>query len=205
MLTNIRVFTAIAIIGICGFSVAKGFSIVHFSLARMNLDSSKNKAEIIPPWSAVAGLTATALRAQLTDKIDPADVRSANRQGETLAAILSVEPLSSSDWLSLSWLQAVTDQPTPKVLQSLHLSTVTGPNEGYIMPKRGMLELYFWEFLSPRLKWRAAIDLAAEESTQNGKYQAIVSEKPEATQEEIRTVLIAAGLSREEVDRRLRF
>ena len=36
MRADIRLWTAIAMIGICGFSVAQGWRIVHFSLAMVN-------------------------------------------------------------------------------------------------------------------------------------------------------------------------
>ena len=46
MRADIRLLTAIALIGICGFSVAQGWRIVHFSLAMVNIDSSEKQAEI---------------------------------------------------------------------------------------------------------------------------------------------------------------
>ena len=70
MRADIRLWTAIAMIGICGFSVAQGWRIVHFSLAMANNDSSEKRAEVISTWTAVPGLASTALRAGLTDEIN---------------------------------------------------------------------------------------------------------------------------------------
>ena len=57
-------------------------------------------------------------------------------------------------------MQLVTDQPMEQVLESLKLSTLTGPNEGYVMAERGIFGVSLWEGLSPDLKSRVAIDLA---------------------------------------------
>ena len=52
-----------------------------------------------------------------------------------------------------------------QVLGSLELSMLTGPNEGYVMAERGIFAVSLWEGLSPDLKSRVAIDLAAGEQT----------------------------------------
>ena len=132
---------------------------MHFSLATANIDSSEKRAEIINTWTAVPGVASTALQADLTDEINTSDPKAANRRREALSAILSIKPLSSIDWLSLSGVQLVTDQPMEQVLESLKLSTLTGPNEGYVMAERGIFGVSLWENLSPDLKSRVAIDL----------------------------------------------
>ena len=108
------------------------------------------------------------LQAELTEKIDISDQKAANSRREVLSSILSIEPLSSVDWLSLSGMQLVTDQPMEQVLESLELSMLTGPNEGYVMAERGIFGVSLWERLSPDLKRRVADDLAAGEITGNG-------------------------------------
>ena len=75
--------------------------------------------------------------AELTEKINISDPKAANSRREALSSILSIEPLSSVDWLSLSGVQLVTDQPMEQVFGSLELSVMTGPNEGYVMSQRG--------------------------------------------------------------------
>ena len=159
MRASIRLLTAIALIGICGLSVAQGWRIVHFSLATMNIDSSEKRAEITNTWSAVPGLASIALQAELTDEINTSDMKAANRRREVLSAILSIKPLSSIDWLSLSGMQLVTDQPMEQVLGSLKLSVMTGPNEGYVMTERAIFAVSLWEDLSSDLKSRVAIDM----------------------------------------------
>ena len=143
MRANIRLWTAIAMIGICGFSVARGWGIVHFSLAMANIDLSEKRAEVINTWTAAPDVASAALRAELREKIDISDPKAANSRRETLSSILSIKPLSSVDWLSLSGMQLVTDQPMEQVLGSLKLSMITGPNEGYVMADVGFSPFHY--------------------------------------------------------------
>ena len=212
MRASIRLLTAIALIGICGFSVAQGWRIVHFSLATMNIDSSEKRAEIINTWRAVPGLASIALQADLTDEINPSDMMVAYRRREILSEILSIKPLSSMDWFSLSGMQLVTDQSMEDVLASLKLSMLTGPNEGYVMTKRGVFGVSLWESLSPDLKSRVAYDLgptlfprSPAEGAERGKLRAVLSAKPEHVRKEIREALLATGLSPKEIEQRLGF
>ena len=212
MRASIRLLTAIALIAICGFSVAQGWRIVHFSLATMNIDSSEKRAEITNTWRAVPGLASIALQADLTDEINPSDMMVAYRRREVLSEILSIKPLSSMDWFSLSGMQLVTDQSMEDVLASLKLSMLTGPNEGYVMTKRGIFGVSLWESLSPDLKSRVAYDLgptlfprSPAEGAEGGKLRAVLSAKPEHVRKEIREALLATGLSPKEIEQRLGF
>ncbi|MGB6915884.1 MAG: hypothetical protein WBE42_24510, partial [Pseudolabrys sp.] len=108
MRAGIRLLTAIALIAMSGLSVAQGWRIVHFSLATMNIDSSEKRAEITNAWRAVPGLASIALQADLTDEINPSDMMVAYRRRAILSELLSIRPLSSVDWFSLSGMQLVT-------------------------------------------------------------------------------------------------
>jgi len=59
-----------------------------------------------------------------------------------------------------------------------------------------------WEDLSPDLKRRAAMDLAAEQAMKEGeKIRAVLSTKPVGVRNEVRTALLAAGLPPKDVER----
>jgi hypothetical protein len=148
------------------------------------------------------GVGSTALQTELKDT---SDWTASNTRRDQLSALLAMTPLSSIDGLSLSGMELVTDQPMEEVLEPLMLSWVTGPNEGYVMAERGMFGLSLWEVLSPDLRRRAAVDVAAGDMMESGKIRAILSTKPEGVQKEVRTALLAAGLSPKEVERRLGF
>jgi hypothetical protein len=203
MRADIRLWTAIALIGICGFSVTRGWAIVHFSFAMANVDSSEKRDEIINTRSFVPEVASAALRAELTKKIDVSDQKVTDRRREVLSSILSTEPLSSLDWLSLSGVQLATDQPMGQVLGSLELSMLTGRNEGYLMADRGIFGISLWESLSPYLKTRVANDLAAGEITRN--VGTVLSSQPERVRNEVRAAVLATGLSPKEVEGRLGF
>jgi hypothetical protein len=205
MRADVRLWTAIAIIGICGFSIARGSGIVQFLLATANIDSSQKRAEIIKTWSSEPDVALSALGLALTEKINASDRKATDNRRDALASILSIEPLSSVDWLSLSSLQLITDQPMEQVFGSLELSMLTGPNEGYVMADRGLFGVSLWERLAPDLQRRVASDLAAEETIGSEKIRAALSTQPDQARDELRAAMLATGLSPQEVDRRLGF
>src|SRR5690348_10010057 len=135
---NIRLLTAIALIVISGVAVAQGWGIVRFFLASTNIVSSEKRARIADAWRATSGITSTALKDELADETDQSDMIAAYRQRELLSAILSIKPLSSMDWLTLSRMELITHRSMEDVLSSLELSMLTGPNEAYVMVSRGV-------------------------------------------------------------------
>ena len=202
MRTDIRFWTIIAVIGICVFSVSRGWRIVHFSLATENIDVFE-WAEVIDTWTAVPEVASAALREKLKEEINIADPKAANGRGETFSSILSIGPSSSLGWLSLSGLQWVTHQPLERVLGSLRLSMLTGPNEGYAMGERGVFGVSLWESLSPDLKRGVVSDLAGAEMNQ--KFRTVLSAQPVGVRNELREALLATGLSPKEIEARLGF
>jgi hypothetical protein len=210
MRADIRLWTAIAMIGICGFSIAQGYRIARFSL--VNVHASENQAEILSTWAAVPGLASRALQSQLAGNIDPSDLKAAHDRREVLSAMLTIRPLSSIDWLSLSGMQLLTDRPMAQVLESLELSVLTGPNEGYVMAERGIFGVSLWEDLSRDLKSRAALDLGPiiyprtpAEGAQGEKFRTVLATKSELVRNELRKALVATGISPNDIEQRLGF
>jgi hypothetical protein len=203
MRPNIRFWTALALIGVCGYSIARGLVIVHFSLAMANIDSLKRQDEIVNAWRSVPDVASVALRAELTKKIDTSDPKAADTRREALLSILSIEPLSPMDWLSLSAAQLLTDQPMEQVFDSLEMSMITGPNEGYVRADRRIYGVSLWERLSADLKRRVALDVAVGEIPDGEKFRAVVAAQPERVRNELRQALIASGLPPKEIERRL--
>jgi hypothetical protein len=210
MRADIRLWTAIAMIGICGFAIAQGYRIARFSL--VNVHASENQAEILSTWAAVPGLASRALQSQLAGNIDPSDLKAANDRREVLTAILTIRPLSSIDWLSLSGMQLLTDRPMEQVLESLELSVLTGPNEGYVMAERGIFGVSLWEDLSRDLKSRAALDLGPiiyprtpAEGAEWDKFRTVLATKSELVRNELRKALVATGISPNDIEQRLGF
>jgi len=212
MRADIRLLTAIVMIGICGFSIVRGFGIVRFSLAMANVDSSEQRAEIVSSWSSVPDVASRALRADLTYQINLSDQKSANRRRQTLSALVSIKPMSSYDWLAVSGLQFVTDRPMEQVFDSLELSMLTGPNEGYVMGERAVFAVSLWERLPSDLKSHVAIDVAGmmdirtpEEGAEVGKLQAVLATQPEWVRNELREAVVATGVAPKEIEKHLGF
>ena len=205
MRADIRLWTAIVVIGVCGFSVARGFVIVHFSVATASIDTPEERAEIVSSWSSAPEVASRALQADLNYRINPSDQKAADHRRQTLTALVSIKPMSSYDWLSLSGLQLVTDQPMEQVFDSLELSMLTGPNEGYIIAERRFFGVSLWERLSPDLKRRVAGDVAAGDVHYSNEFKAYVSTQPEQVRSELREALIATGLSPKEIEKGLGF
>jgi hypothetical protein len=205
MRPDMRLWTAIVLIGLCGFSIVQGWGIVRFSLAMANSDSLEKRAEIIDTWASAPNVASEALQAALRQKINISDPETAHSRREVLSSILSIEPLSPVNWLRLSQLQLVTDQRMEQVFESLELSMLTGPNEGYVTAERGTYGVSLWERLSPELQRRVALDLASRETGGNEKFRAVLSAQPERVRKELQAAMLATGLSPKEIEKRLAF
>jgi hypothetical protein len=200
---TIRLLTAIALIVISGVAVAQGWGIVRFFLAGMNIVSSEKRARIGDALRATSGVTSTALKDELADETNQSDIIAPYHRRELLSAILSIEPLSSMDWLAISKAELMTHQAMDDVFSSLELSMLTGPNEEYVMAERGIYGVSLWQRLTPDLKRRVAADLAVDEYRDILKFRAFISAQPEEVRAELREALVAGGLSLQEVEKRV--
>ena len=207
MRIGLRLWTAIAMIGLCGFAAASGWHIVHFSLARMGIDSPKKRADA-RAWTSVPGIASTAWQVEMMDQINPSDLTAANERREALSAFLSVAPLSSYHWLLLSGMEFATAQRMDDVLDALTLSALTGPNEGYVMSERGIFGVSVWEDLPADLKNRSALDLAPiifprtpAEGAQAAKLGTVLATASGSVRSELRNALLATGLAVKDIQR----
>jgi hypothetical protein len=199
---TIRLLTAIALILISGIAVAQGWGIVRFFLASVNIVAAEKRAGIGDALRATSGITSTALKDELAGETNRSDMIAPYHRRELLFAILSIEPLSSMDWLALSKAELMTHQPMEDVFGSLELSTLTGRYEGYLMAERGIYGVSLWQSLSPDLKGRVVADLAVEEPVDIDKIRAFVSAQPEQVRKELREALAASGLPQQEIEKR---
>ncbi len=206
----IRWSTAIALIVICGVSALQGWGIVRFFLANTNIVSAEKRARIGDVWRATRGITSTVLNDDLADETNQSDIIAAYRRRELLSAILSIEPLSSMDWLSLSKAELMTHQSMEDVFGSLELSVLTGPNEGYVMGERAVFALSLWDRLPADLKRHTAGDVAAmmfsrtpAEAEMLGKIRAVLAAQPDRVRNEVREAVVATGVSPEGIEKGL--
>jgi len=212
MRVDLRLWTSVVTIAICGFAIARGLGVVHFSIAVANIDSPEKRAEIVKAWGSAPNVASAALRADLNTQIDPSDQKANNRRRQTLSSLVSIKPMSSYSWLWLSDLQLITDQPMEQVFDSLELSTLTGPNEGYVLGERAVYAVSLWQRLPADLKRHAALDVASmmfprtpAEGAELDKLRAVVVTEPDWVRNEQREAVVATGVSPEEVEKQLGF
>jgi hypothetical protein len=203
----VRLLTAVAVIGLCAFAVLYGYRILVFTAARAHLAPDDRQAGAVRAWSTVPGLAGFAGQATLTLMRDEADMETARQRRDDLAALLSVWPLSSSDWLSLAGVRLVTIEPYEQVLAALAMSSVTGPNEGGLMFQRGIFGVLQWEVLPTDFRKRAIADLAGMiaatpiEDTDMDRIKNILLAKSADTRREVTGLLRAQGVPGSELAR----
>ena len=212
MRVTIRLLTAIALIVISGIAVARGWAIVRFFLANTNIVSSEKRARTADAWRATSGIISTALNDELADETNQSDIIAAYRRRELLSAILSITPLSSMDWLSLSKAELMTHQSIEDAFGSLELSVLTGPNEGYVMGERAVFALSLWDRLPADLKRHTAGDVAAimfsrtpAEGEVLGRIRTVLAAQPIRARNEVREAIVGTGVPQEEIEKRLAF
>ena len=202
-----RLLTAFAIIGLCAFAVIRGWSIAHFAEERARLASSQGEVGGVGRWIGVPGLTGAALETSLAHMPGASDFDGARERAESLAALLSVRPLSSENWLSFAGMRLVTAQPYKEVLAALSMSSVTGPNEGRVMWQRGIFGLLLWQALPPEARRRTIGDLAGairETSVGDGEMRVakiVLSAKSAEARSQISDLLRAEGVTEAKLDR----
>jgi hypothetical protein len=155
-----RLLTALAIIGLCAFAAIRGWSMAHFAEERARFASSQSEVAGVGRWIGVPGLTGAALETSLAQTVGASDIDGVRKRAESLAALLSVRPLSSENWLSFAGMRLVTARPYNEVLAALLMSSVTGPNEGTVMWQRGIFGLLLWQALPSDARRRTIGDLA---------------------------------------------
>jgi hypothetical protein len=202
-----RWLTALAVLGLCGFALARGWEITRFAEARSRLGGHEKHTDVLKRWTAVPGLAEAALVASLARVTDSGDIEEAARRADGLTALLSVHPLSSTDWLSLSGMWLVTGQPYERVLRALAMSSLTGPNEGSVMLQRAIFGLLQWEVLPAAARQRTIADLAealhatAVEDREINPAKNVLAGKSADVRREIADRLSAAGTAATELAR----
>ena len=198
---NLRLLTALALTIGSAFIAAKGWQIASFSIAE-NTALRQNNPYIFHRWITVPGLAFPARSGQLTPlQTDVANLLSKRR--DELTEILSVRPLASEYWLSMLIARLALGEPPEKIGAAFLMSAVTGPNEGYLMLRRAIIDLDLWETLPTEARTQTAIDilgaplseLAPLPQARKTDIKTLLAAKPEEIRQEIRAVLVQQGVS----------
>jgi hypothetical protein len=154
---ELRFVTAVLVVGIGGFAVTRGLSVLRFSIAQSLAAAADT--EVLDRFTAIPGVAALAQRSalELDDRqSQPPDLPAKINR---LSGLLALTPLDSRDWLSLAWLRLRIGAPMDKSLPALALSSLAGPNEGYVMVPRGFLGLSMWQVMPKEGRRNAVGDL----------------------------------------------
>ncbi len=192
-----RIIVSLAIITLCALALLRGWDIVRFGIAEARLGADEKRGDALRPWMNVPGLTYSARVSALSTVNDWNAENAALARRDEEIEILAVRPSSADFWLLLSDMRQIVGDDPSLVVEALAISTLIGPNEGYLMAQRGMFAVSIWEILPPEAKQRGARDIAAINLSdiQKGKLREFLSEKSEGVREDIRNHLSAAGLS----------
>ena len=199
-----RALTALAIITLCLFAVVRGWNIAEFTEAQAV--ARRSDVDDLRSWVGVPGVTSAALQAMLAWTF-VSDIEGARQRAQGLTALLSVRPLSSEEWLSLAEMRLITEQPEKDVESALLISSVTGPNEDYVMWQRGLFGLLIWQSLPADARRQAIRDFAGalrgaplgDHQINAAKY--LLRAKSAEARSEILGLLKAEGISKTDLDR----
>ncbi|HEV2551852.1 MAG TPA: hypothetical protein VGU20_31365 [Stellaceae bacterium] len=199
-----RVLTALVIISVCLFASFRGWNIARFAQAQVV--SSRSDVNDLRRWVGVPGVTSAALQATLARAV-VSDVEAARQRAQNLIALLSARPLSSEEWLSLAQMRFITGQPENDVQSALLMSSVTGPNEDYVMWQRGLFGLLIWQSLTADARQQTIRDFAGalqgvplgHSELSAAKY--LLSAKTDEVRSEISRLLKGEGISQTDFGR----
>jgi hypothetical protein len=189
-----RFWTGLIVVGVALFTISRGVDVAGFALADSSADQA-SMATRLAPWTTTPAVAALALSRLVRDA--PGD---ANARRRWAADLLSRAPLDANAWVLLASLRFTTGEPAEKGVTALAMSTLTGPNEGWIMARRGVLALPLWQVLPPDSRRGAMSDLVA-----GGYYasqiewtalRATLSLQTPSLREDMRAALLAAGGAR---------
>src|ERR1700683_5116768 len=137
---KIRLLTAVAVIGACGWSMWQGFNLFRYGTADLT-------AEAVQPWIDFPGLASFAREYALTSVDDSSDDKTIRKRRDELERLLTIRPLSSLSWLRLAGVRVDAHEDIAGGIDALGLSAVTGPNEGFLITQRGLFGIWQWEGL----------------------------------------------------------
>ena len=193
---NIRLLTALVVVGLCGWPIWQGIDVIGFSMAG-------SSPEAVRPWIDVPGVAFAAREDALTPTDDSSDDQTIRKRRDEIAEILAIKPLASNYWVQLAEARVDDHEPISKALDALELSAVTGPNDEYMITQRGLFGIWQWEVLPPENQQRAIADLVAGHLSDSklAWMKTTLAGKTEEVRRQIRSALQAQGFSQSNFDR----
>src|SRR5262245_10557178 len=123
---NLRFAAILGVLVACGFALAKGWDVVRFRFAEGHAAATGSPVDAMSSWASVRGLASYTIEPSLVLPIEQNDRQAVATRLNLLSALLSVKPLSSDYWLSLSGMRLLTGQRPEKAIAALNMSVLTG-------------------------------------------------------------------------------
>jgi len=189
-LLSVRSLTVVVVVGLSLHAVFMGFRLVSFAIAEMSYGKAPDRAAQLEGWRDATGVAAAAREPSPGEAQKRPDAAKLEQTRSELEAYLTVRPLSPVKWLALAELDLSTGKPTAETLQALDMSHLTGPNEGYVMPRRALFGVLLWESLTPEQRYRVGRDIALADRTDDFRLKSLLRAKSAAARENIKFILL---------------
>jgi hypothetical protein len=185
-------FVTIIVVVTCGLVIWRGWEIAGFRFAQAR---AQDRAEAASAWTSVSGVASYALDAVVSAPLEPINPQTVAHRLDEIGALLSVRPLASEHWLSLSAVRRLAGQPMEKVLAALRSSFSTGPNEGEVLLQRAMFCVSMWEDLPAAIQWRVAKDLAVPgfSGADKAKLRTVILSQSQSVRTSVRDLMREQG------------
>ena len=194
----LRISTASVVCAACGCAIMLSVGALRFGLMQAWTDSDAN-LEAYSSLIDVSGVRYSARDALLSAMSSAERDTSDSKLQTAIANILSVKPISSGYWLSLARTRFKMGEPTHQVMEAFSMSSLSGPNEGNILPWRSLFGVSIWDIASPDVRNETILGLSASLPTLTGQQVVIarklIAQEPEPVRQEIRSLLVVQGVS----------
>jgi hypothetical protein len=187
-----RLWTALMVIGLCAYAIGDAAPTMRLGLASLWANSRTVASDLKPLMSEEPiGPLARRLALALAPPVDPA-ARSA-----ALTTLLGATPLSGGAWLDLAMARERAGAPLRDVASALALSSLTAPNEAWVMGGRAVFGLPLWAKLPPDVRRGLIGDLIGGwseiDDARRKDLDSLLTVETDQTREEIRAALLLAG------------
>src|SRR5271166_5403061 len=110
---DIRVLTALVVVGACLPVIVQGWELARFSLVAQAL---RPEDQALRPFFSTPGIAFSARQAAYSGDLSGDDVDGAVKRADELTELLSLSPLSSPYWLLLAGMHEVARQPIDTIV-----------------------------------------------------------------------------------------
>jgi hypothetical protein len=191
-LWSARFLTTLVVVLLSLTAIAQGWTAVRLGLAEQGAGAANAEARFSPLiGDGLVGDVA------LRDRLRLAPLAAPRAKIDAVSALLSRTPLNSGAWLDLAIARRAAGDKMESVAAALAMSTVTGPNEAFVMAGRASFALPFWSALPPEARRALVADLVggwqALDDEARRRLSAILAAAPDRSPQEISAALTLTG------------